>query len=246
MKIADIEVPANRKRSLKEKTVVFLMDSIQKIGLLNAVTISRGCVLISGLHRLEACKRLGWTEIDARFVDMDELQQELAEIDENLVRNELTVLERSEHLARRKEIYEAVHPRTRHGGAAGKAGGGKVVAKDPEAGSFVEQTSAATGRSRSTIAQEVQIAHRISPEVKVAILGTEVADSKADLIELARMEPEEQREAIKPVLDGTSKTVRQPRGTTDKVGMILKLISRLNKSERSELVEALKASGVVK
>ena len=41
---------------------------------------------------------------------MDDLAAELVAIEENLQRQDLTVLERAEHLQRRKEIYEKLHP----------------------------------------------------------------------------------------------------------------------------------------
>lgn len=56
--------------------------------------------LIAGYHRLEACKRLGMDKIQANVRKVDEVHAELAEIDENLIRNELTALERCEQLAR--------------------------------------------------------------------------------------------------------------------------------------------------
>jgi len=45
---------------------------------------------------------------------MDDLTCRLWEVDENLCRAELTELERAEHLAQRKEIYEQLHPEARH------------------------------------------------------------------------------------------------------------------------------------
>jgi ParB-like chromosome segregation protein Spo0J len=58
--------------------------------------------LIAGRHRLEAVRSLGWSEILATVVAFDDVDRMLAEIDENLIRNDLSDLERSEHLAERK------------------------------------------------------------------------------------------------------------------------------------------------
>lgn len=105
--IADIEVGA-RKRKLDESKVQSLAESFTSIGQLQPITVSRGNYgtyrLIAGLHRLEAAKSIGWQSIQATEFEGDEVAVELAEIDENLMRNDLTVLERGEHLARRQEL----------------------------------------------------------------------------------------------------------------------------------------------
>jgi hypothetical protein len=46
-------------------------------------------------------------------------EAQLCDIDENLARNDLDLLERAEHLCRRKEIYERLHPETRRSGYRG-------------------------------------------------------------------------------------------------------------------------------
>lgn len=101
----------DRKRALYSD-IFGLISSIQQIGLINPVTITKGNILIAGNHRLNACKFLGWKTIPAVVIDQSEILSELAEIDENLIRFDLVVLERANHLKRRKEIYEILHPET--------------------------------------------------------------------------------------------------------------------------------------
>ena len=100
----------DRLRGLKQDEVARLAASIKEVGLLSPILIDTEMNLIAGHHRLEACKSLGHEKIQAIIVSMTELERDLAEIDENLIRNELSAFERSEHLAKRKEIYEQMHP----------------------------------------------------------------------------------------------------------------------------------------
>jgi len=94
---------------------------------------------------------LGLKEILARVMTLDVVDAEIIEIDENLVRSDLTVLERCQQRARRKELYEARHPHTKHGGATGRSGGGKAEAKGATMASFA--SSAADGAGVSPLCQ---------------------------------------------------------------------------------------------
>ena len=111
------------------------------------------------------------------------------EIDENLIRNELGPLERGEELLRRKRIYEQLHPEAPTGAGRPKKNG-EIISP------FTDDTASKTGVSARTVQQEVQIAAKIIPEVKAAIRDTTIAESKTDLLELARMKPEEQRRTM--------------------------------------------------
>jgi ParB/RepB/Spo0J family partition protein len=203
--INKIIIPQNRKRQLNPEKVKELKESIQEIGLLQPIIISSQNVLIAGLHRLEACKALGWNEIDCIIKDLGELDAELAEIDENLIRVELTVLERAELLKRRKEIYEAKYPET-------KASIGKELVNKRwhttekiSVVSFAEDTAQKLGVTDRTIRHEIQIAKNIDDEVKSIIKTTPIADSKKDLLMLARLDSEKQKKVAEKISEISSK-----------------------------------------
>jgi ParB family chromosome partitioning protein len=111
IQIDKIKVNPGRREALPEH-IEELAKSIAEIGLLNPITVDHDFTLIAGLHRLEAVKGLGWTEIECTVSSLEGLQAELAEIDENFVRRGLPTIEFGELLLRRKEIYETLHPET--------------------------------------------------------------------------------------------------------------------------------------
>lgn len=104
LKLTDITVK-ERLRGVDSEKVERLKESILRIGLIHPITVSGG-VLVAGLHRLTAFKELGLEEIDCHVVDNDELLQKEIEIDENLYRNELTVLEKGKMEAIKKKNEE--------------------------------------------------------------------------------------------------------------------------------------------
>ena len=88
------------RRTVDANKVKELADSMNQVGLLNPITINKGYELVAGAHRLKAAELLGWQEINCIIMDADELTCELAEIDENLMRNELHYIDRGNSLKR--------------------------------------------------------------------------------------------------------------------------------------------------
>jgi len=103
--VAAITIPAHRLRQLQSEIVADLAASITAQGLLQPIVVSvverrERYRLIAGRHRLEAIRQLGRDAIDARIVsDIDAAAAELMEIDENLIRAELSPAERALHMA---------------------------------------------------------------------------------------------------------------------------------------------------
>lgn len=108
--VADIQV-GKRMRRLDSGTVEALCENIARIGLRSPISVTELHVLIAGLHRLEAVKKLGWATIPTLIFTGSTLEAEQAMIDENLLWVKPTVLEHSELLARREEILEAMGAR---------------------------------------------------------------------------------------------------------------------------------------
>ena len=187
-----------------------LADSISKVGLLNPITVNQEYTLIAGLHRLEAAKRLGWTAIKCTVSNLEGLQVELAEIDENFVRKDLSDDEFRELLLRRKEIYESLHPETKATYDGGVFRGNQhqnVVGENFSATtkSFVQDTADKLGVSPRTIELQIQTAKNLTPEAKEIIKGAKV--TKSDALKLSRLTPERQTEAASRLVSGDIRSI---------------------------------------
>ena len=209
--ISEIKINAGRREADPEG-VQELVDSISKVGLLNPITIDREHTLIAGLHRLEAAKLLGWTEIECNVSSLEGLLAELAEVDENVVRKGLSAVEYSDLLLRRKEIYEALHPETKAGTsqAAGmnRAKGNNVGCKmHPTSKSFVQDTAEKLGVNPSTIKRQIQTAKNLTNEAKDIIRDTGTKITKKDALKLSRLEPEQQKDAASQLAAGEIKSM---------------------------------------
>lgn len=209
--ISEIKINSGR-RDVKPDDVKDLAKSISEVGLLNPITITADKTLIAGCHRLEAAKLLGWTEIECTVCDMNGLLAELAEIDENFVRVNLSPIEFGDLLLRRKEIYEELHPETK-AGVSQALGMNTAVGNDVEcklhstSKSFVDDTAEKLGVNPSTLKRQIQTAKNLTPEAKTIIKNSDTNISKTNALKLSRLEPEQQEQAATQLVAGTIKSV---------------------------------------
>jgi N6-adenosine-specific RNA methylase IME4 len=208
MKIADIVIGDGR-RDVKENAVLEMMESIRELGLLQPIVVTPAKRLVDGAHRVEACTRLGYAEIQVVIRPFDALQGEMAMIDANLVRNDLNAMERAEALTRRKVLYESLHPTAKQGKAPGKSGGGKrPIPKDERVASFAADTASKTGLSPRTIQADAQIVKGLPKEVRDRIRRSEIATNRSELLRLSRIrDTEQQRRVAVEIADGRADSV---------------------------------------
>jgi ParB family transcriptional regulator, chromosome partitioning protein len=193
--LSDISVAIHRLRALRPDKVDALAQSMTDQCLLQPIVVRSheggGYLLVAGLHRFEAAKKLNWKEIWCSvFADMDTDQAELAEIDENLIRVDLTPAEEAAHIGKRKELYERLHPETKHG-AVGRRGKSSHNATSFEpADAFIDDTAKKTGKHRATVARKAARAKKVA--VLPDIVGTSL-DTGAEIDALAKLPVEKQR-----------------------------------------------------
>jgi ParB-like chromosome segregation protein Spo0J len=219
-----------RKRGIGD--ITSLAQSIKELGLLNPITILRNGSLVAGCHRLEACKSLGWNEIEATVVDLDLLSAELAEIDENLIRNELHWFDRDKQLARRKEIYEALHPETKQGSKGGWHNN-KTEKLETEIISvssvptFAEDTAKKIGTTDRTVRSSLQRAKTFTDEQGEVLKRADIKPT--DATKLARME--------EPLRDAVIKTIAN-NVASNKTTNVTAAILQIKKAENEAQAQA--------
>ena len=205
VRISSIKINPGR-REAEPKAVEELARSITAVGLMNPVTLDQNNTLVAGLHRLEAAKLLGWTEIECTTIGMDSVQAKLAEIDENIVRTKLNRQELCEQLLRRKEIYETLHPETRHGMRNGQTAKNANLAT-LETKSFAEDTAEKTGMSKRAVSRLLQIANNLTGDARRIVEAHNMTQDTA--LKLSRLQHDEQVEAASMLAAGTMESVEQ-------------------------------------
>ncbi|WP_099205625.1 ParB/RepB/Spo0J family partition protein [Scatolibacter rhodanostii] len=234
IKISDIKVGDNR-REIDEANVLTIADSMKEVGLINPITVTADHTLIAGAHRLEACKLLNWSEIECNVVELDGLKAELAEIDENLIRHNLSHLDEGEQLLRKKEIYEMLYPETKKGVAQAigmNRAVGNNVSEDSSVTSkksFVDDSAEKMNLTPRRVQQKIQIARDLTPEVKEIVKENGIGLDPS--LKLARIkEPEKQKEAAKRMV---KKPTEPPKPKNEKA-VLKEVVSHL-KSEKTQI-----------
>lgn len=191
---------SNRHRAVDADAVKVLAASMDKIGLRTPITIrspnDSECYLVAGRHRLEAAKLLGWDEIECFVLDCSEDEAEMWEISENLHRAELTVVQRSEQVARWAELAEKVEqvaPVSK--GGRGKEGGERKAARD-------------LNLTRDEVRRAVRIAS-LSDDAKQAAQERGLDDNQSALLAAAVVSPERQAEAIHNFADAKARAAAE-------------------------------------
>jgi len=200
----EITVPEGR-REIDWNKVAELAASIKIVGLINPLTVDEDNTLIAGAHRYEACKHLGFDEIECVVLDCDELRIELVEIDENFVRNDLDPISIGELAIRRDEILEALGLRKKpHGdGSNQHKSKGEIISPLRTTADIAKEV----GVSERTLQHNKQLARDLTPEAKAVVRAKELP--KTEALKIARLEPEKQRDFAEQLATGEVKDCKE-------------------------------------
>lgn len=223
-----IEV-TDRLRPVDEGWVAGLAESMARIGqktpvevVIHRVVKARGprYRLTAGAHRYAAARLLDRETIRAEIfaleqtVDFD-LECLLHEIDENLIRRELSALDRAIFIGRRQEVYEELHPETKRGiaGAQKKWRGFESIeesdANDATSfASFARETAERIELSERSIQIYCRVYRLLDRQVRERLAGTPLAGNRGELYALTRHSHAHQRKIVDAVLSGKAPSVR--------------------------------------
>jgi predicted methyltransferase len=203
VKIDDVRIN-RRRRPLDRKKARAIAESIKLIGLLNPITVTEDLTLISGRHRLEAHKILGLEEIEANIVGLADLTQDLAEIDENIIRNELNDIDMGEHLIDRDNLLDLLGIKARRGDNR------YTIRRRPEIITGLgtnREMGKRIGMSERLIRIKKQIARGITTGNKERLRTTRFASNTTGLLEISKLDSATQDKVVDALLNGRYKNI---------------------------------------
>lgn len=227
--ISDIK-PSSQARVINNGSVASLAESMNEIGLRTPITVKpcskffqgkeiAAYEIVTGRHRLEAAKMLGWEEIEATVMTEDIRTCRLWEISENLHRAELTELERGEMVAEWVELTgfkPEQNVQVSVGGRGNKDGISQAARQLPLDGKT-------ENAKRMNVVRSIKVAS-LSPEAKAAARDSGLDDNQSALLDAAKQkDPAAQVETIR------ARAKKKPKKsdaatTTDKIISLMKSI----------------------
>jgi ParB family chromosome partitioning protein len=211
--------------------------------------------LIAGAHRMAACRSLGWTTIDAIIQNVEGDEARLIEIDENLMRRELSALDRAISLSDRKAIYDRLFPEAKLLGRKPK----KMSQTLRQFGErFSKHAAKRTGLSERAVQMSLELAGKLSPEARDLLRLSDIADNQAQLLALAAEEPDRQVAMARVIADGKASSPKAARlalgidllveeDPQDKlVTQFLALWARADQRTRGRIADHIAGAGKVK
>jgi len=109
--IADITIHREDRQRRVLDDIDTLASSISRNGLYHPVIIDENYILIAGERRLTACKKLGWTHIPVQFFnDLSNSTKLLIELEENIIRKDISWQERTTAIAKYHELRASENP----------------------------------------------------------------------------------------------------------------------------------------
>jgi ParB family chromosome partitioning protein len=179
-------IVGERYRQLQDKNVDFLAMSISMFGLINPIVIDKDYNLVAGLHRLEACKKLGMTTIDTIVTDVTDKEDiKQLEINENVARtSKQSFAEKFKILIETSELIEKM-------GLKQKAGKPKEGVKLYT----LEDIGYQVGLGKEAVKKYIPVWKALSNEAKTFIEANDIKNFN-DIKEISDLPQSEQLDAF--------------------------------------------------
>lgn len=161
--ITSITIEGRIRNYFDPDYIAKLAESMRLVGLIEPIVLDEENKLIAGECRIRAAKSLGWTDITAVYLnDLDPWQKEVAEIEENLRRQNLTYVEELQAIEKWHLKHQDKFGKTSQMG--GRKGGWKIA-----------DTAAHLGISVGAVSQDIQLAKAIRNDPELGKQKTKIA-----------------------------------------------------------------------
>jgi ParB family transcriptional regulator, chromosome partitioning protein len=200
--IADIEV-GNRLRAVDEDVAQGLAAILKTEVLqhpIQLMQVGNRLRLGPGGHRLRAFQILGRDSIPAIVWEAEtndpEAELRMMEITENIGRRELSAIDRAAHIAELRLIFVKLRGETRGGDRKSES----AKRQSFPFWSLTDEVSGKMKLSERTVRADAELYNGLSPATRKAVVGTFLADNRAQLASLAKQPHEDQKALLKILL----------------------------------------------